>query len=102
MFRKLLTTFISLFLLPVLLLAQDGKLRGKVTDKESGEPLIGANVLVEGSTLGASTDINGEYTILSVPSGTYSLKASYIGYSPVTIANVRVNSTLTTTQDFGL
>jgi len=102
MFRKLLTTFISLFLLPVLLLAQDGKLRGKVTDKESGEPLIGANVLVEGTNLGASTDINGEYTILSVPAGTYSLKASYIGYSPVTIGNVRVNSTLTTTQDFGL
>ena len=102
MFRKLSVAFISLFLLPVLLLAQDGKLRGKVSDKESGEPLIGANVVVEGTNLGASTDISGEYVILSVPPGSYSVKVSYIGYSPVTIANIRINSNITTTQDFQL
>jgi hypothetical protein len=67
MFRKLLLAFIASFLLPSLLLAQDGKLRGKVTDKESGEPLIGANITVEGTGLGAASDINGEYIILSVP-----------------------------------
>jgi outer membrane receptor protein involved in Fe transport len=102
MFRKLLAAFTALFLLPVLLLAQDGKLRGNVTDKESGEPLIGANVTIEGTNLGASTDLNGEFVILSVPPGTYSAKASYIGYSPVTVANVRVGSNITITQDFAL
>jgi len=102
MFRKLLVAFIAVFLLPVLLLAQDGKLRGKVTDKESGEALIGANVTVEGSSVGASTDVNGEYIILSVQPGVYIIKASYIGYSPITVTNVRVNSNLTTTQDFKL
>ncbi|MBI3580108.1 MAG: TonB-dependent receptor, partial [Ignavibacteriales bacterium] len=102
MFRKLLVAFIALFLLPVLLIAQDGKLRGKVTDKESGEALIGANVTVEGTSLGASSDVNGEYIILSVPPGAYTVKASYIGYSAITITNVRVNSNLTTTQDFRL
>lgn len=102
MFRKLLVAFIALFLLPVLLIAQDGKLRGKVTDKESGEALIGANVTIEGTSLGASSDVNGEYIILSVPPGTYTVKGSYIGYSAITISNIRVNSNLTTTQDFRL
>ena len=69
MFRKLLLAVAALLLLPVLLVAQDGKLRGKVTDKESGEALIGANVTVEGTNLGAATDVNGEYVILSVPPG---------------------------------
>jgi outer membrane receptor protein involved in Fe transport len=84
------------------MLAQDGKLRGKATDKESGEPLIGANVQVEGMSLGASTDVNGEYVVLSVPAGVYTLKASYVGYASVTISNVRVTSGQTTTQDFAM
>ena len=102
MLRKLLVAFTVLFLMPVLLLAQEGKLRGRVTDKESGEPLIGANVTIDGTTLGASTDLNGEYVILSVPPGTYAVKASYIGYSPLTVANIRVGSNITTSQDFAL
>jgi hypothetical protein len=102
MLRKLLAVFTALFLLPVLLLAQDGKLRGTVTDKESGEPLIGANVTIEGTSLGASSDLNGEYIILSVPPGTYTVKASYIGYSPYTISNIRISSNITMNQDFAL
>jgi outer membrane receptor protein involved in Fe transport len=101
MLRKIALAM-SILLVPVLLFAQDGKLRGKVTDNESGEPLIGANVLVEGTSLGASTDVNGEYVILSIPAGTYSVRATYIGYSPTTVSNVRVNSNITTTQEFAL
>lgn len=96
MFRKLLLAFVALLLLPVLLVAQDGKLRGKVTDKESGEALIGANVTVEGTNLGAATDVNGEYVILSVPPGIFTVKVTYIGYSSVTVSNVTVNASLTT------
>ena len=99
MFRKLLLVLAALLLLPGLLLAQDGKLRGKVTDRESGEALIGANVTVEGTSLGAATDVNGEYVILSVIPGTYTVKATYIGYSPITVSNIIVNSGLTTTAD---
>ena len=102
MYRKLLVAFFALFLLPVLALAQDGKLRGTITDRESGEPLIGANVIIDGTSLGASTDINGEYIILSVPPGVYTVKASYIGYAAVTISNIRVSSNITTTQDIKL
>jgi len=102
MFRKLVLAFTASFLLPALLLAQDGKLRGKVTDKESGEPLIGANITVEGTGLGAASDINGEYIILSVPPGVYAVKASYIGYAGYTISNIRVNANITTTVDIAL
>jgi outer membrane receptor protein involved in Fe transport len=102
MYRKLLVAFVALLLLPVFLLAQDGKLRGKATDKESGEALIGANVVVEGTGLGAATDVNGEYVILAVPPSIYTVRVTYIGYSPVTISNIRVNAGLTTTQDFAL
>ena len=102
MFRKLLLVLFALLLLPALLLAQDGKLRGKVTDKESGEALVGANVTVEGSNLGAATDVNGEYVILTIPAGVYTVKVTYIGYSPTSISNVRINSGVTTTQDFKL
>ena len=102
MFRKLLVAFAALLLLPALLLAQDGKLRGKVTDRETGDALIGANVQIEGTNMGAATDVNGDYVILSVPAGIYTVKVSYIAYSPTTISNIRVNSGMTITQDFKL
>jgi outer membrane receptor protein involved in Fe transport len=102
MLRKALLTGFALFLLPALLLAQDGKVRGRVTDRESGDPLIGANVTLTGTTLGAATDLNGDYVVLGVPAGVYTVQVSYIGYQNVTISNVRVSAGLTTTQDFRL
>jgi outer membrane receptor protein involved in Fe transport len=102
MYRNLLLAFTVLFLMPIVALAQDGKVRGLVKDKESGEPLIGANVLVEGTNIGAATDVNGEYIILSIPPGVYTLRASLIGYAPLTVSNIRISSNLTTTQDFEL
>jgi len=102
MFRKLLVAFAALLLLPALLLAQDGKLRGKVTDRETGDALIGANVQIEGTNMGAATDVNGDYVILSVPPALYTVKVTYIGYSPTTVSNIRVNANITTTYDFKL
>lgn len=87
-------------LLPGLLFAQVGKIAGKVVDRETKEPLIGANVIIEGTTLGASTDLNGNYVILNVPPGVYTLKASYVGYQTITIRNVRVTVGLTTEVNF--
>jgi hypothetical protein len=102
MVRKSLLRVMLLALIPALLYAQDGKLRGKVTDKETGDPLISANVQIEGTTMGAATDINGEYVILSVPAGIYTVKVTYIGYTSTSVSNIRVNSNITTTQDFTL
>lgn len=102
MSRRVLLALTLLFLVPALVFAQDGKLRGRVMDKDSGEPLIGASIVIDGTTLGASADINGDYVVLSVPPGAYTVKVSYIGYQPLTVSNVRVNANLTTTQDFRL
>jgi hypothetical protein len=84
------------------LIAQDGKLRGTITDAATGDPLIGANVIIEGTMIGAASDVNGEYIVLSVPPGTYTVKASFIGHAAVAISNIRVNANLTTIQDFRL
>ncbi len=102
MYRRVLMVVTLLFLLPTLALAQDGKMRGRVTDKDSGEPLIGASIVLDGTTLGASADINGDYIVLSVPPGVYTVKVSYIGYQPLSVSNVRVSANLTTSQDFKL
>jgi hypothetical protein len=102
MFRRLVCLSVLVFLLPSLLLAQQGKLRGRVTDKQTGEPLIGANVILEGTSLGAATDVNGYYVVLGIPPGTYTVKVTYIGYQPVSVSNIRISANLTTTQDFQL
>ncbi|MFH1941038.1 MAG: hypothetical protein ABIL68_02955, partial [bacterium] len=59
MSRKLICVFILLALLPAIAFAQTGKLRGLVTDKATGEPLVGANVLVVGTQYGGATDMSG-------------------------------------------
>ncbi|MFQ6617730.1 MAG: TonB-dependent receptor domain-containing protein, partial [Fidelibacterota bacterium] len=79
-----------------------GKITGTVTDAESGEPLPGANIIVEGTTLGAAADLEGYYAILNVPPGTYTVKASMIGYKELKVVNVKVSIDLTTTVDFSL
>ena len=72
---------LSATLLHGLVLAQvRGRIVGKVTDASTGEYLPGANVWLEGTTLGAATDREGVYRIYNVPPGTYTLRASYIGY----------------------
>ncbi|MCA9740474.1 MAG: TonB-dependent receptor [Deferribacteres bacterium] len=102
MFRKLILTGLLLVVLPSLAAAQTGKLRGVVTDKETNDPLIGVNVVLEGTSLGAATDVNGEYVVVGVPPGVYSVRASYISYQSQVVSNVRVSAALTTTQDFSL
>ena len=69
-----------LIILTGALCAQSGTITGRIVDEENKDPLIGANVIIEGTTLGAATDINGKYTILNVPVGAVTLKTTYIGY----------------------
>src|SRR3989339_365164 len=79
-----------------------GKIAGKISDKSTGEALIGANILIVGTTLGASSDIDGNYFILNIPPGEYQIKASVISYSSFTIQKVRVSIDQTTKIDFEL
>jgi outer membrane receptor protein involved in Fe transport len=79
-----------------------GKIAGTITDKETGEPLLGANIIVEGMNLGAATDLKGHYTILEVPPGTYRLQISYIGYRSIKVNDVHVNIDQTARVDMSL
>lgn len=99
---KLLKITILFVLLPIFTFAQTGKIVGNITDLENGEPLIGANVLVEGTQLGAASDINGDYLILNVPPGTYTILGKFIGYKTQTISNIKVSVNLTTEVNFSL
>ena len=79
----LLLTFIALgSFFSISAIAQDGpaKIKGKVTDKTTSETLIGTSILIEGTSLGASTDLNGEYVIPNITAGTYTMKIRYLGY----------------------
>lgn len=79
-----------------------GKIAGKITEAETGDPIIGAAVMVEGTTLGAAADINGEYFILNVPPGSVNLRVSAIGFAPKTLQGLRVITDQTATADFVL
>ncbi|MDD3665166.1 MAG: carboxypeptidase-like regulatory domain-containing protein, partial [Bacteroidales bacterium] len=69
-------------LLPGILFAQGkGAIKGVITDSKSGETLIGATVLIKGTTQGTISDINGAYNIEGLASGRYTLSVSFVGYS---------------------
>ena len=90
-------TLCMLTLLPLAVFAgMTGKITGKVVDATTAEPLIGVNIIVEGTGMGAATDIDGYYTIIGITPGTYSLKAGYISYSTTRITDVKVMVDLTT------
>jgi outer membrane receptor protein involved in Fe transport len=101
-FSRFLFCFL-LFTAPFLAMAgTTGKITGKIIDKETNEALPGVNVLVIGTSLGAATDVNGEYFILGVPAGTYTLRAQMIGYVPMEIKDVRVQVDLTSRYNYNL
>jgi TonB-linked SusC/RagA family outer membrane protein len=78
---RLATIFFIVIGMSTFLIAQQGSVSGRVTDTDTGDPLVGANVIVVGTNLGAATDINGEYSISRVPAGAQRLNANYIGYA---------------------
>ena len=62
----------------------------------------GVNVFLEDTPYGAASDELGEYVILNIPPGNYTIKASYIGYASYKVTNIRVSLDRTTNQDFAL
>lgn len=79
-----------------------GKIAGKVRNTDTGEGLVGVNVMIRDSYWGAATDENGEFFIINVTPGKYSVSASSIGYAMLTIENVLVNVNSTTQLEFNL
>lgn len=82
-------------------LAANGKISGVVKSAE-GEPVLGANIVLEGTTLGTAADAAGRYFILNVPPGAYRVRASGVGFTPKVITNVRVNADQFVTLDISL
>ena len=97
---------LSVFFLAIIFLGtasgQSGKISGKVVDGSTGEALPFVNVMIEGTTQGAATDLDGNYFIINLPPGAYSVKASAIGYNSITVQGVKVASGFTANQDFSL
>ncbi len=98
--KNSITKFLFIFILFVFVSAVNaqsgvGKLTGKVVDAGTKEPLIGANIVVLETSAGAATDVDGNYFILNINPGTYSVKVSYVGYAPKTLENVRIVSGIT-------
>src|SRR5574338_790415 len=80
-----------ILLLPLFIYAgTTGKLAGTIKDAQTGEPLVGANVIIEGTSFGAATNVNGEYVILNISPGRYDVKFSFIGYETVVVQNVEI------------
>ncbi len=79
-----------------------GKIVGVVKDGKTGEVLPGANVMIEGSKLGAMTDSEGYYVILRISPGQYTVIGQYLGYQKVLVKNVEVLTDLTTKINFDL
>lgn len=82
--------------------AQTGVLTGTVVDAETGETLIGANVLIEGTLIGTATDLDGDYRITGIPVGTHSVKFSYIGFQARTVSDVEIVAGEVTRIDIGI
>ena len=104
---RISTTLITITVLAVLLplslySGQTGKIVGKITDKKSGEPVIGTSVVIQGTKSGASSDFEGFYSISNVLPGTYVLSVTSIGYKNSSVRNVIVKIDLTTEIDVTL
>ncbi len=78
---------------PVILRAQQfGELHGVITDQASGEPLVGVNIILVGTSIGAATDIDGKYTIRRIPPNAYDVRISDVGYATKVVTNVLINA----------
>ena len=102
--KHIVTTFVilSTTLYTLLIAGTTGKISGTVKDSQTGEMLVGANVIIVGTTFGASTDIDGTFFIINVPPGEYTVRSSSLGYAAVSQTKVRVDIDQTTELNFSL
>jgi len=94
MFRLFTVLLITSF--SIASFAQVGTIKGTLVDEKTLEGIIGANVVLEGTTQGASTDVNGNFVITKVKAGKYNLVATYVSYVTKTLPNVEVYPDQTT------
>lgn len=88
--------------LSLVVYAQNGTIAGKVVDVQNQEPIIGANVVIQGTSVGAASDLDGNFTIPNVKPGTYVIVVSFVTYKTQTITDVVVQSGMKTTLGISL
>ncbi|MBC5992805.1 TonB-dependent receptor [Pontibacter cellulosilyticus] len=98
---KFLLTILTIFAAAISGFAQQGVLKGKVTDKTTGEDVIGAVVFIKGTSKGTTTDYEGNYTLPLEP-GTYNVSVTFLAYKPFESAGVAVKSGQPTTLNIQL
>ncbi|WP_445666179.1 TonB-dependent receptor domain-containing protein [Fodinibius sp. AD559] len=104
LFKNLAVCIVIICIGPLKSTAQSntGTIAGTVVDAKSGEAVIGANVSITGTTKGAATDLDGNYTIRDLEPGIYSISVSYISYAKKTITGVEVSSGENTSLNISL
>ncbi|TVR77688.1 MAG: TonB-dependent receptor [Chitinophagaceae bacterium] len=102
--RILIIAVFLLFLLSLSIsgFAQTGTISGNVKDKRDNMPLIGVNVFIQGTSIGTSTDFDGNYRLENVPHGQYNIEFSYLGYERTVHTGIRVQRGETVTLDITL
>lgn len=92
--KRIMLTLVCLLAAIGWVAAQNSPITGIVISAEDNEPIIGASVLVKGSTTGAVTDLDGKFTITDAPAGAKILQVSFVGMItqevPVTPGTIRV------------
>ncbi|MCF8242289.1 MAG: TonB-dependent receptor [Melioribacteraceae bacterium] len=98
--RQKLISLINILLILIITQAHfaqtTGKVTGNIVDAKTGEAMMGANILLEGTSLGAAADLNGDFIIINVPPGKYTLAAKMIGYKTIRVTEVVVSVNRTT------
>ena len=100
MMRRIVIILSMLSLLTSLGMAQKGRIVGKVSDKKTGDPLPGVNIVIKGTYMGAATGMDGRYVISNISPGQYDLQASMIGYKIQLRTGIKVEPGKTRNLDF--
>lgn len=96
-----LISFLALVLSVPAVQAQ-GTLSGRITDSDFGDPLIGVNVIIVGTSSGAATDMDGRFTVPGVRAGEYTVRISYIGFETKLFTGIVIRNGETTTLNVEL
>ena len=84
--------FLTLLAILAVMPAIAGNLSGVVLDKQYGDPMTGATVQIKGTSLGAVADLDGNYIINNIPSGTYTVEVKYVGYKDINLSGVKISN----------
>ncbi len=100
--KIILLTLFMLFITKSLFAGSYGTIAGKVYDQESGQPLLGANIILQGTQRGAISDSDGRFLLTQIIPGKYILEVRYIGYTSLILQNVMVTADYRTNVDLEL